>query len=242
MVSWRRSNTPYLAGIGVDHTQSVNGCPMWPYIGAHIFSAGPTGTEVPAYAPANGYGVAVEYRADAITYPGQYGCGGGNTISSITASGGNETLNGVSQGTCGAGTIQIGGSGICAGATDFIQVTGSSVAADNSTPGTVLKTTSLNTTSGTITFANASAANCSSSCGNVAFAWQEGPAPYTVPNGYDGNPPAVIASVNRTGSGGGSPISWSLLGQLTCGPLLACPYSGGCGLWSTGAAGNSAYQ
>jgi hypothetical protein len=220
-----------MIGIGVDHVQVDSGCPMWPYMGSHIFgpgtlSFGPT-PSVPVFAPANAYGVVAEYRTDSITYGGQYACGGGGAINSISASGGNETINVSST------------SGYAVN--DLIQVTGSSVAADNSSPGATFKITSL-VTNTSITFANASAATCSSSCGNVAFPWQEGPPPYTEPLGTDGNPPALTASVNRTSSGGGSPISWSILGQVICAPMLACPNFNGCGLWNVGAAGNPAFQ
>jgi hypothetical protein len=219
-----------MIGIGVNHVQD-SGCPMWPYNGSHIFGPGVLSfgstPSVPVFAPANGYGIAAEYRVDSIIYPGQYGCGGGGAISTISASAGNETIN--------VGTT------VGYAVNDVIQVTGSSIASDNSLPGQVFKITSLvpNTS---ITFVNASAATCSSSCGNVADPWQIGQPPYVEPLGVDGQPPALTANVNRTGSGGGSPISWSLLGQTVCAPLIACPYSNGCGLWNTGAAGNPAYQ
>jgi len=224
-------NATYLEGIGVSNVQTDTGCPIWPYIGDHIFGSGPPtiNGQFAVFAPAasNLYGNAREQRIDAIMYNGQYGCGGGGAISTISAGGGNETINVAST------------SGYAVN--DFIQVTGASITADNSTPGTAFKIGSL-VTNTSITFPNASAATCSSSCGNVAFPYQAGSPPYTVLNGASTingtSTPAVNALIARAPSGGPTSVVYSVLANMVCSPMVACPYGAGCGLWSS-ASGNA---
>jgi hypothetical protein len=200
---------------------SINTPPMFPYIG----TSHPGGTGWPCSIggcgnpgiyfsiPSGGSAASSAYRGDGIIYNGQTTA---SPISSCSFSTPTVTCNAT---TATFATTCSGGA--CQG--EYVQVFGSSVNGDNSQPG--MGTTGsfplTNVTSSSFSYADASGAACSSSCGSAYVPYVPGGPPYTTLAGFGGGTPAVVGYVEQPASGT-NPISYSVIGSYACFPLTAC--------------------